>query len=73
MDKYLCDSLLYYFNHVSRTGFISNVDIFKLIFLDACNDFTKHDFRGIFTEKDGREIEKAMYAVFGTSCLTPYI
>ena len=72
MDDVLYSSILKYFNTLSSTGYISYNDVDKLLLLVTIEEFIYNDFRGFITENDYREIEKFLYKIFGTSCLTPY-
>lgn len=72
MDEIVYNSIVRYFSTLSNLGYISYEDVNRLLFLTAIQEFIYKDFRGFINEDDYREIEKALYKVFGTSCLIPY-
>ena len=72
MDEIVYNSIVRYFSTLSNLGYISYEDVNSLLFLTAIQEFIYKDFRGFINEDDYREIEKALYKVFGTSCLVPY-
>lgn len=72
MDEVVYNSIVRYFSTLSNLGYISYDDVNSLLFLTAIQEFIYKDFRGFINENDYREIEKALYKVFGTSCLVPY-
>lgn len=72
MDEILYDSITRYYATLSNVGYVSYDDMQGLLFLSAVQEFVYKDFKGFITEADYREIEKALYKVFGTSCLVPY-
>lgn len=72
MDNIVYDSIVRYFSALGSLGYVSYEDVNNLLFLVAIQEFIYRDFRGFINEDDYREIEKALYKVFGTSCLVPY-
>lgn len=72
MDEIVYNSIVRYFSALSNLGYVSYEDVNSLLFLTAIQEFIYKDFRGFINEDDYREIEKALYKVFGTSCLVPY-
>lgn len=72
MDEILYNSIVKYFSSLKEVGYVSYDDMQSLLFLSAVQEFVYKDFRGFITENDYREIERALYKVFGTSCLVPY-
>ena len=72
MDEIVYNSIVRYFSTLSNLGYISYEDVNSLLFLTAIQEFFYKDFRGFINEDDYREIKKALYKVFGTSCLVPY-
>lgn len=72
MDEVVYNSIVRYFSTLSNLGYVSYEDVNSLLFLTAIQEFIYKDFRGFINEDDYREIQKALYKVFGTSCLVPY-
>ena len=72
MDEIVYNSIVRYFSTLSNLGYVSYEDVNSLLFLTAIQEFIYKDFRGFINEDDYREIEKALYKVFGTSCLVLY-
>lgn len=72
MDEIVYNSIVRYFSTLSNLGYVSYEDVNSLLFLTAIQEFIYKDFRGFINEDDYREIEKALYKVFGTSCLVSY-
>ena len=72
LDEIVYNSIVRYFSALSNLGYVSYEDVNSLLFLTAIQEFIYKDFRGFINEDDYREIEKALYKVFGTSCLVPY-
>lgn len=72
MDDIVYNSIVRYFSALSNLGYVSYEEVNDLLFITAVQEFIYNDFRGFIEEDDYREIEKALYKVFGTSCLIPY-
>lgn len=72
MDEIVYNAIVRYFSTLSSLGYISYEDVKNLLFLTAIQEFVYKDFRGFIDANDYREIEKALYRIFGTSCLVPY-
>ncbi len=72
MNNVLYTSLIRYFSALSNLGYISYNEVTKLLFITIVQELIYKDFMGIITEDDYREIEKALYKIFGTSCLVPF-
>lgn len=72
MDEVVYNSLVTYFNVLSALGYKKYKDIKKILALILIKDFIYSDFYGYITEEDYRQIERALYCIFGSSCLVPY-
>ena len=72
MDEIIYNSIMTYYNALSKLGYYKYSDVFKLLLLCFYRDFTLHDYRGHLSREDYDEIEKALNCLFGTSCLIPY-
>lgn len=72
MDNITYNTLVRYFTNLSNTGYRKNSDVIKVLLLSSINKLLNNDFRGFITEEDYRKIEKALYCLYGNSCLIPY-
>lgn len=72
MDDIVYSILLRYFSTLSNLGYVKDNTVYNILFLVIVRDFIYNDFRGFINSDDYRDIEKALYSVFGTSCLIPY-
>lgn len=72
MNKVLYEALLKYFNSLFSLGYISYSSVNKLLFLIAIQELIYKDFNALITEEDYRNIDRALYCIFGTSCLVPF-
>lgn len=72
MDEIVYDAIERYFNAVSKLGYLSDRDTFKLLVLLFYRDVICEDYIGHITEKDYYLIEKALDCLYGTTCLIPY-
>lgn len=44
----------------------------RLLILAFLHDFVYHDYRGLLSEEDYRQIEQALDCLYGSTCLIPY-
>lgn len=65
-------SILLYYNALHQFGYKSYKDVDKLLAYIFIDDLLKGPMRVYITEKDFRIISKALYCLFGNSCLIPY-
>lgn len=72
MDNLTYEALSKYFTHLSNVGYFKQSDVDKLIVLTFIQELLDRDFRGLVTEDDYDYIVKAMYCLYGSSCLIPY-
>lgn len=72
MDNLTYEALSKYFTHLSNVGYFKQSDVDKLIVLTFIQELLDRDFRGLVTEDDYNYIVKAMYCLYGSSCLIPY-
>lgn len=70
-DK-LFDSLDRYFTTLSYTGYRKQCDVDKLLIFSFINDFLNSDTADFITESDYRLIGRALYCLYGSTCLIPY-
>lgn len=69
VNNYLLNSLISYFNALSKLGYLSYNKVNKLI---AALFITEILEWAVITEEDYRDIENALTCLFGSSCLLPY-
>ena len=72
MDNFTFNTLSRYFTNLANVGYRKNSDVMKVLLLSHINKLLKNDFRGFITEKDYRKTERALYCLYGSSCLIPY-
>ena len=61
-----------YFKALSQFGYKKDSDVEKLLVFIGIEELVTGDMRQFITEEDYRAIEKALYCLYGTSCLLPY-
>lgn len=61
-----------YFNHLSNVGYFKQSDVNKLILVTFIQELLDQDFRGLVSEDDYDAINRALYCLYGSSCLIPY-
>lgn len=66
------NSVYKYFNHLSNTGYFSQHNVNKLLLYICIQELLDNDFRGLVSEEDYKEISKALYCLYGSTCLIPY-
>ena len=71
MDDLLYNTYLKYFTKLSNVGYGSDVDLKKIIFYTFIYELV-NTTSIVISEKDYKEIETALYCIYGTSCLIPY-
>lgn len=72
MDNIIYNSLNKYFHTLSVLGYKSYEEVYKLLTLILIEEFVNSDFYGLITKEDYQHIERALYCLFGTTCLIPY-
>lgn len=72
MDNLVYESLNRYFTHLGNVGYTKQAEIYKLLFLITLQELLDGDFKELISEKDYEEINKALYCVYGSTCLAPY-
>lgn len=72
MDRIIYESLNRYYHSLESFGYISDVHTKKLLVLCFYKDFITNDYKNTLSEDDYISIEKALYCLYGTSCLIPY-
>lgn len=65
-------SLISYFDTLSKFGYISYKDVYKLLVLDFVKELTSSGFSYFITEDDYKHLQNMLYCLFGSSCLIPY-
>ena len=72
MDKIIYDAITQYYTALRKLGYYPYDDVFRLLLLCFFRDFVFHDYRGVLSRANYREIEKALNCLFGSNCLIPY-
>ena len=72
MDELVYNTLVQYFKLLANFGYVNYTNVYKVLFLISMQDLTTGGFRSLITEDDYRQIERALYKIFGTTCLVPY-
>ncbi len=68
----LHQALKAYFNILRRTGYKKYSQVDDLLILSAIEDIMNGPMAEYVTEDDFRIIDKALYCVYGRSCMIPY-
>lgn len=66
------ESLNSYFTILSKLGYKKDSEVNKLIIYSYLGDMLTGDMRVYISEDDYRNIDKALYCLYGSSCLIPY-
>jgi len=72
MEEYVYNALAHYFTALRKTGHYGQSDVRKLVVLLFWHWLIDHDYRGYVREEDYKAIDRALYCLYGTSCLLPY-
>lgn len=72
MDNITFESVSKYFTHLSNVGYFRQSNVDKLILLIFMQELIDRDFRGLVSEDDYKDINKALYCLYGSNCLIPY-
>ena len=72
MDEITFEAVNKYFTHLSNVGYFSQSNVDKLLLLTFIQEMIDNDFRGLVSEEDYDYINKALYCLYGSSCLIPY-
>ena len=72
MNEAIFRSLTYYFKALRSMGFKSYEEVYKVIFLSCVSEIVEDDFDAALSEEDYRDINSAVYAIYGTDCMFPY-
>ena len=67
MDELVYNTLVQYFKLLANFGYVNYTNVYKVLFLISMQDLTTGGFRSLITEDDYRQIERALYKIFGTS------
>lgn len=72
MDEITFEAVNKYLTHLSNVGYFSQSNVDKLLLLTFIQEMIDNDFRGLISEEDYDYINKALYCLYGSSCLIPY-
>lgn len=66
------NSIVKYFNNLANTGYRKQSDVNRLFLYSEIQELLNNDFRGLISEEDYKDISKALYCLYGSTCLIPY-
>lgn len=72
MDNIIFNVLSKYFTNLSNVGYRKDSDVVRVLLLSHINKLLNNNFRGFINEEDYTKIERALYCLYGSSCLIPY-
>ena len=72
LEEIEANSVIRYFNTLTKFGYKSYNDVYKLIVLLFIEDLTSSDMSIYINEEDYKHIQNMLYCLFGNSCLIPY-
>lgn len=72
MDELLYKYLTDYYAVLSKTGYIKDSVVYKLLIYAFYRDFILNDYRGILTREDYNLLEKVLECFYGSNCLMSY-
>lgn len=72
MVNQLYNTINSYFSHLFNTGYMSQKEVNKVLLFSLIEELVNNDFRGLITQEDYTHINKALYCLYGSSCLVPY-
>lgn len=72
MDEITFEAVNKYFTHLSNVGYFSQSNVDKLLLLTFIQEMIDNGFRGLISEEDYDYINKALYCLYGSSCIIPY-
>lgn len=72
MGELVYESLCSYYHTLELKGYMSYDNMVRLLILAFLHDFVYHDYRGLLSEEDYRQIEQALDCLYGSTCLIPY-
>lgn len=61
-----------YFTHLANVGYMRQDNVNKLLLLDIIYNLLDTDFRGFISEEDYSKIGRALYCLYGSTCLIPF-
>ena len=72
MGERAYNSLMYYFTSLKNIGYRKQSDVNNLLIFTTIQELLDNDFRGLVSEEDYNIINKALYCLYGSTCLIPY-
>lgn len=72
MEDLVNTSLDRYFNTLSKFGYKSYSKVGKLIILIFIEELLRSDCKSFITDEEDMIIHKALYCLYGSTCLIPY-
>ena len=71
MDDLLYNACVRYFTSLSNYGYQNETEVKKLLFYVFIQELV-NTTSIVISEKDYKDLENALYCIYGTSCLIPY-
>lgn len=72
MGEEVYNSLTSYFTSLKNIGYRKQSEVNKLLVFITIQEVLDNDFRGLVSEEDYDIINKALYCLYGSTCLIPY-
>lgn len=72
MVNNIYDSVYRYFTTLANKGYVKQSEVNKLLLYTLLGELLNNDFGWCIPEEDYTLINKALYCLFGSSCLIPY-
>ena len=72
MGEFVYDAVDKYFKVLSKLGYYSYKEVYKLLLLIFYYNLLYYDYRGYVSKEDYLLIERALNCLYGTNCLIPY-
>ena len=72
MDEIIYNALTGYYHTLSKLGSYSYKEVYRLLLLCFYRDFVFGYYGRALSKEEYRDIERALYCLFGSNCLIPY-
>lgn len=72
LTKVAGDSITRYYNTLATLGYKSYDEVERMVVLLFLEEMMNSDFHYFITESDLKDITKALYCLFGSTCLIDY-
>lgn len=72
VTKYTANAVNNYFSSLKKLGYKNYSEVNKLLILIFIEELLYGPMSGLITERDYDDITKAIYCIYGASCMLPY-